>query len=146
MRRNDVASTSFRRHVPARFLINQWQIISFLILKFGNIENSRLELKGIVLTTPSNQIKVTFIIILPFNLVHLWFFPFSHRNWRKMRVEVLGWGGAKGMLPPISNYWGLPPLPTPLFKEANPRASARELSPIQADKPWYNYFISFSRE
>ena len=33
MRRNDVASTSFRRHVPNRFLINQCQIIAFLILK-----------------------------------------------------------------------------------------------------------------
>ena len=31
MRRNDVASTSFRRHVPNRFLINQCQIITFLI-------------------------------------------------------------------------------------------------------------------
>ena len=33
MRRNDVAPTSFRRHVPIRFLINQCQIITFLILK-----------------------------------------------------------------------------------------------------------------
>ena len=33
MRRNDVASTSFRRHVPTRFLINQCQIITFRILK-----------------------------------------------------------------------------------------------------------------
>ena len=33
MRSNDVASTSFRRHVPTRFLINQRQIIAFLILK-----------------------------------------------------------------------------------------------------------------
>ena len=71
MRRNDVASTSFRRHVPTKFLINQCQIITFLILKSDNIENSRIELKGIVLQVPSNQIKVTFIIILPFNLVHL---------------------------------------------------------------------------
>ena len=70
MRRNDVASTSFRRHVPTRFLINQCQIITFFILKSDNIENSR-ELKGIVLQVPSNQIKVTFIIILPFNLLHL---------------------------------------------------------------------------
>ena len=61
MRRNDVALTSVRRHVPTRFLINQCQIITFLILKSDNIENSRIELKGIVL--PSNQIKVTFIII-----------------------------------------------------------------------------------
>ena len=80
MRRNDVASTSFRRHVPTRFLINQCQIITFLILKSDNIENSRIELKGIVLQVRSNQIKVKFIIILPFNLVHLSFFPVSHRN------------------------------------------------------------------
>ena len=48
MRRNDVASTSFRRHVPTRFLINQCQIITLLILKSDNIENSKIELKGIV--------------------------------------------------------------------------------------------------
>ena len=71
MRRNDVASTSFRRHVSTRFLINQCQRITFLILKSDIIENSRIELKGIVLPVPSNQIKVTFIIILPFNLLHL---------------------------------------------------------------------------
>ena len=71
MRRNNVASTSFRRHVPSRFLINQCQIITFCILKSGNIENSRIELKEIVLQVPSNQIKVAFIIILPFNLVYL---------------------------------------------------------------------------
>ena len=49
MRRNDVASTSFRRHVPTRILINQCQIITFLILKYDIIENSRIELRGIVL-------------------------------------------------------------------------------------------------
>ena len=31
-------------HVPTRLLINQCQIITFLILKSDNIENSRLEL------------------------------------------------------------------------------------------------------
>ena len=62
MRRNDVASTSFRRHVPSRFLINQCQIITFLILKYDIIGNSRIELRGIVLPVPSNEIKVTFII------------------------------------------------------------------------------------
>ena len=71
MRHDDVASTSFRRHGPARFLINLCEIITFLILNSGHIENSTIELKGIVLPVPSNQIKVTFIIILPFNLVHL---------------------------------------------------------------------------
>ena len=49
MRRNDVTSTSFRRRVPIRFLINQCQIITFLILKYDIIENSRIELRGIVL-------------------------------------------------------------------------------------------------
>ena len=49
MRRNDVASTSFGRRVPIRFLINQCQIITFLILKYDIIENSRIELRGIVL-------------------------------------------------------------------------------------------------
>ena len=80
MRRNDVASTSFRLHVTTRILINQCQIITFLILKSDIIENSRIELKGIVLPVPSNQIKVTVIIILPFNLVHLCFFPISYNN------------------------------------------------------------------
>ena len=41
--------TSFRRHVPNRFLINQCQIITFLTLKYDIIENSRIELRGIVL-------------------------------------------------------------------------------------------------
>ena len=49
MRRNDVASTSFWRRVPIRFLFNQCQIITFLILKYDIIENSRIELRGIVL-------------------------------------------------------------------------------------------------
>ena len=53
--RNDVASTSFRRVVPTRFLINQCQIITFLILKSDIIENSRIELRGIVLPVPSNH-------------------------------------------------------------------------------------------
>ena len=73
--------TSMRRNnVPTRFLINQCQIITFLILKSDIIENLRIELGRIVLPVPSNQIEVAFIIILPFNLVHLRFFPVSHRN------------------------------------------------------------------
>ena len=35
--------------MPIRFLINQCQIITFLILKYDIIENSRIELGGIVL-------------------------------------------------------------------------------------------------
>ena len=122
MRRNDVASTSFRRRVPTRFLINQCQIITFLILKSDIIENSRIELRGIVLPVPSNQIKVAFIIIFPFNLVHLCFFPVSHRNRRKRWVDY--WR-TKGYVcppppPPLKLLGGLvppgPPLPTPMFQ------------------------------
>ena len=51
--------------MPTRFLINQCQIITFLILKSDIIENSRIELRELVLPAPSNQIKVTFSIILP---------------------------------------------------------------------------------
>ena len=87
MRRNDVASTSFRRRVPIRFLINQCQIITFLILKYDIIENSRIELRGIVLPVQMGGLL----------------------------------GGAKGMLAPLSNYWGGlappgPPLPTPMYQ------------------------------
>ena len=71
MRRTNVASTSFRCHVPTRLLINQCQIIIFLILKSDDIENSRIDLQGIIVQVPSNQTKVTFIIILLFDLVHL---------------------------------------------------------------------------
>ena len=113
MRRNDFASTSFRRHGPTRFLINQCQIITFLILKSNNIENSRTELKGIVLQVPSNQIKVIFIIILPFNLVILCFFPVSHRNGRKMWVDYCWGGGQRVCWPPSQIIGG--PAPPPLF-------------------------------
>ena len=45
--------------IDARFLINQCQISTFLILKPDIIENSSIELKGIVLPVPSNQLKVS---------------------------------------------------------------------------------------
>ena len=116
MRRNDVASTSFRRHVPTRFLINQCQIITFLILKSDIIENSRIALRGIVLPVPSNQVKVAFIIILPSTWYICDFFLFH--------IEIKGkggWiiGGAKGYVgpPPLKLLGGgaWPPLAPPLF-------------------------------
>ena len=118
MRRNDVASTPFRRHVPTRGLINQCQMITFLILKSDNIENSRIELKVMVLQVRSNQIKVSFIIILPFNLVHLSFFLF-HIEIEGKYGWIIGGGGPKGMLPPppLKLMGGPPPgppLPTPM--------------------------------
>ena len=54
MRRTDVASTSFRCHVPTRVLINQYQKIIFLILKSDIIENSRIERNSFVSTFKSN--------------------------------------------------------------------------------------------
>ena len=87
MRRNDVASTSFRRRVPTRFLINQCQIITFLILKYDIIENSRIELRGIFL-----PVQVGGLLgggMLP---------PLSNY-----------WGGMAPLPTPS------PPLPTPMF-------------------------------
>ena len=87
-------------------MYHQCQIIPFLILKSDNLENSRTELKGIVLPVPSNQIKVTFIIILPFDLIHLWFFPVSNRIEEKCRWIIFfffflgGGGGGKGYVGP----------------------------------------------
>ena len=107
MRRDDVASTSFRRHVPTRFLINQCQTITFFILKSDIIENSRIEFRGIILPAPSNQIKVTFIIIYPSTWYICDFFLFH------IKIEGKGgWiiGGPKGMLAPLSNYCRGPPL------------------------------------
>ena len=53
MRRNDVASTSFRRHVPTRFLINQCQIITFFILK-SDRKFKRIERNTFASTFKSN--------------------------------------------------------------------------------------------
>ena len=55
--------------------MNQCQIITFLILKSDIIESSRIELRGIVLPVPSNQIKVTFSIICPSTWYVCDFFP-----------------------------------------------------------------------
>ena len=122
MRHNDVSSTSFRHHVPTRFLINQCQIITFLILKSDIIENSSIELKGIVLPVPSNQIKVT--LFYPSTWYICDFFLFH--------IEIegkCGWiiggggGGGKGYVAPPHQIIGggggdcppCPPLPTPMF-------------------------------
>ena len=53
MRRNDVASTSFRLHVPTRFLINQCQIITFFILK-SDRKFKRIERNTFASTFKSN--------------------------------------------------------------------------------------------
>ena len=113
MRRNNVASMSFRRHVPTRFLINQCQIITILILKSDIIENSRIELREIVLPVPSNQIKLHLLLFYPSTWYICDFFPFHIEIEGKGRWII---GGANGYVapPPLPNYWGrlAPPLPT----------------------------------
>ena len=105
MRRKDVASMSFRLHVTTRILINQCEIITFLILKSDIIENSRIELKGIVLPVPSNQIKVTVIMILPFSLVHLCFFLFHIII--EGKCGWINWGGGQRVCwPPLKLLGG----------------------------------------
>ena len=92
--------------------MNQCQIITFLNLKSDIIENSRIEFRVIVLPVPSNQIKVTFIIIYPSTWCICDFFLF-HIEIEKKKVGGL-LGGAKGYIGPLSNYWGGPgPCPPP---------------------------------
>ena len=101
---HDVASTSMRRHVPTMFLISQCQIITFLFLKSDNIENSRIESKGILLPVPSNQIKLHLLLFFTSAWYICDFFPVSHRNKGKCGRII---GGPKGMLPPTSQIiWG----------------------------------------
>ena len=101
---------SFRRHVPTRFLINQCQIITFLILKSDNIENSRIELKGIVLPVPSVQ-----SLLFYSSTCYIYdFFPF-HTEIEGKCGGLLG-GGQRVYWPPFQIIvgGGLAPLDPPL--------------------------------
>ena len=110
--------------VPTRFLINQCQIMIFLILKSDIIENSRIELTGIVLPVPSNQIKVTLLLFYPSVWYICEFFLFHIKIEGKGGWIIGGRSGQRVCCPPPpppnthSNYWGglahLPP-PTPTF-------------------------------
>ena len=66
-------------------------------------------MRGIVLRAPSNQIKVTFIIILTGNLVHLCFFLF-HIEIQGKGGWIIGGGGGggrgKGYVGPPLKLWG----------------------------------------
>ena len=103
MRRNDVTSTSFRRHVPTRFLINQCHIITFLILKYDIIENSR---------APLNQIKITLLLFYPSTWYICDFLLFHIEIKRKDRWII---GGQRVCCPPLKLLGGGagPPAPPP---------------------------------
>ena len=99
-----------------RFLINQCRIITFLILKSDNIENSRIELKGIVLPVPSNQIKVTFILLFyPSTWYICDFFLFHIEIEGKCGWTIGGGGGGRKWYvgPTVKLLGGLPPPPPP---------------------------------
>ena len=93
--------------MPTRFLINHCQIITFLILKSYIIENSRIELKRIVLPVPSNQIKLHLLLFYPSTWYICDFFLFHIEIVGKCGLVI---GGPKGM---FATPW--PPLPTPMY-------------------------------
>ena len=88
--------------------------LSFITMHSFTQITSRIELRGIV---PSNLIKVTFIIILfyPSAWFVFYFFLFHIEIEGKCGWIIRGGGGegAKGMLAPLSNYWGGGPSPPP---------------------------------
>ena len=120
MRRNDIASTSFRRAVPTRFLINQCQIITVLILKSDIIEDSRIELSfEIVLTVPSYQSYIYYYFTLRLGtFVNFFLFHIEIEGkggWIIGGGGGGGGGGGKGYVgPPLKLLGGWPPAPPPL--------------------------------
>ena len=130
MRRNDVSSTSFRRHVPTSFFfINQCQIITFLILKSDIIENSRIELRGIVLPVFTNQIKAISVTFLPLSTWYICDFYLFHIEIEGKGGCIIGGGGQRVCCrPPLSNYCkGMLP---PLFLRLCGHADCPEFSPL----------------
>ena len=82
-----------------RFLINQCQIITFLILKSDIIENSRKELKGIVCQYLQMKLKLHLLLFYPLTWYICDFFLFHIETEGGL---LGGGGGAKKMLAPRS--------------------------------------------
>ena len=123
---------SFRRHVPTRFLINQCQIIAFLILKSYIIQNSRIEFRGIVL-----PVKLHLLLFYSPAWYICDFIPFHIEIEGKCGWIIGGGGWAKGMLvcwPPSQIIGGLPPCPSPKLlgglAPLPPTPSAYDLGPL----------------
>ena len=94
---------------PLDFFINQCQIITILILKSDIIENSRIELRGIVLLVQI-KLKLHLLLFYPSTWYICDFFLF-HKEIERKGGWIIGGGGgggggggAKGMLAPLSNY------------------------------------------
>ena len=147
MRRRYVASTSFRRHVPTRFLINQCLIITFLILKFDIIENSRIELRGIVLPAPSNQIKLHLLLYYPLTWYICDFFLFHIETEGKGGWIIGGWGGGQRVCWPHSQTIGGPgpPAPPPSSYAHGQRLSCNSSLFLGNGLQGYSRFLSYLR-
>ena len=93
--------------------------MTFLILKYDTIENSRIELRGIVL-----PVQVGGLLGGGPKGMSAWyicdFFLFHIEIEGKGGWIIGGGGGQRVCWPPLSNYWGAcppppgPPLPTPM--------------------------------
>ena len=105
--------TSFRRHLPKRFLINQCQIITFLILKSDIIENSRIDLKGIVLPALSNQISyIYYYFTLQLGTFVIFFLFHIEIEGKGGWIICGGGGGDKGYVgPPLKLLGACSPSP-----------------------------------
>ena len=103
--------------MPTRLLINQCQIITFHILKSDIMENSRIELRGIVLPVPSYQIESYIYYYFTLQLGNFGTFVIFFL----FHIEIegnCGWiiGGCKWVCwPPLKllGRAGLPALPPP---------------------------------
>ena len=90
-----------------KFLINQSQITTFLNLKSDIIENSRIELRGIVLPAPSNQSYIL-LLFYPSTWYICDFFPFHIEIEGKDGWLIGGEGGGKGYIGPPLKFRPLP--------------------------------------
>ena len=111
MRSNDVISTSFRRHVPTRFLINQAQIIAFFILKSYIITNSRIELRGIVYRY--FQIKLKLHLLFDPSAWYFCDFFLFHIEIEGKCGWIIGGGGQRVCWPPLKLLGGGGAAPPP---------------------------------
>ena len=95
--------------MPNRPLINQCQIITFLILRSDIRENSRIDLKGIVLPVPSIKLKLHLLLFYPSTWYICDFFLF-HIEIEVKCGWIIGGGGGKGYVAPFLKLLPPPPL------------------------------------
>ena len=92
----------------AHDVVNQCQIIAILILKSYILQNSRIELRGIVLPVPSNQSYIYYYFAPQLGAFGICdFFLFHTEIEGKMCADYGGGeGGDKGYVAPSQIIWG----------------------------------------